>query len=80
MVLADKLDAFIPVLRRSTGNRFTAPPSTRRPENQTGWMERVSPNATFTGMRLASIQQAMYLWPRSQLASQYVRRSLYGQP
>ena len=48
--------------------------------NQTGCMERVSQNAAFTGMRLASMQQAMHLRPRSQLASQYFRQSLYGQP
>ena len=55
-------------------------PSTRRPGNQTGCMEQVSPKVTSMEMHLASIQQAMHLRPRSQLVSPYVRRSLYGQP
>ena len=80
MGLADKLGAFVPVWRRSTGNRFTGPTIDQETGNQTGLMERVSQNAAFTGMRLASMQQAMHLRPRSQLASQYVRQSLYGQP
>ena len=65
-----------------------APPATasRVPtiDQETGksdWMHgAVSPNVTFTGMRLASIQQTMHLRLKSQLVSQYVRRSLYGQP
>ena len=40
----------------------------------------VSSKVTSMEMRLESIQLAMHLRPRSQLVSQYVRRSLYGQP
>ncbi len=79
-MLADKLNVFVPVWRRSTGNRFMGPhyrPGDRgtRLDAGTG-----SPNATFMGVHLASMQQAMHLSPRSQLVGWYIKQPLYGQP
>ena len=70
MLLADKLNVFVPVWRRSTGNRFMDPhhrPGDRGPRLD-AW-NRIA-KVTSMEMRLASIQQAMHLRPRAQLVSQ----------
>ena len=65
VILADGLDVFVPVWRRSTGNRWFPWVPAIDEDGEPDWMtmEKVRPDSTFMGMRLLSMKDSMHFCP-----------------